>query len=199
MALKDKLLNGIGLNKLITNIKNLVKPNPALAGTESDLTGLEVNGIKYAVPQVEANPTIPSGTTPTALEGLKVGSDYFSAGGGDVHLYQHDVLIIMQSGALTSAYFALRMFSTSSVALTKQSLYAALNPGQRYYALVGKVQISSSPLTYREVMYLNRPSNTTDVYLGYHTENQPVLNTVKFNFHESGVSDSVSDTVTQIL
>lgn len=36
-----------------------------------------------AIPdEVEANPTVPSGTTPTNLTGLKVGSDYYNVAGG---------------------------------------------------------------------------------------------------------------------
>lgn len=31
---------------------------------------------------VEANPTVPSGTIPTSLTGLKVGSDYYNVSGG---------------------------------------------------------------------------------------------------------------------
>lgn len=52
-----------------------VEVNPALAGTEPDLTGIKVGGSKYKVPQpidVEANPTLAG--TEAALTGLKVGS-----------------------------------------------------------------------------------------------------------------------------
>lgn len=56
-----------------------VVANPTLAGTEADLTGLEVNGTKYAVPSgggggttVVANPTLVG--TEDSLTGLQVGN-----------------------------------------------------------------------------------------------------------------------------
>ena len=55
----------------LLSAKSTVVANPTLAGTESDLTGLEVNGVKYAVP---------SGS---------------GGGGSEVHLYHHCVFVSM--------------------------------------------------------------------------------------------------------
>ena len=57
------------------SIDEVVEANPALAGTEADLTGLKVGDTKYKVPtgtNVEANPTLEG--TESDLEGLKVGA-----------------------------------------------------------------------------------------------------------------------------
>ena len=54
---------------------SIVKPNPVLAGTETSLTGLEIDGVKYKVDQpinVAANPTLAG--TENELSGLQVGS-----------------------------------------------------------------------------------------------------------------------------
>lgn len=56
------------------SIDEVVEANPALAGTEADLTGLKVGDTKYKVPtgtNVEANPTLAG--TESDLEGLEVG------------------------------------------------------------------------------------------------------------------------------
>lgn len=47
-------------------------------------TGIPASDIANGVipDTVEANPTVPSGTTPASLTGLKVGSDYYSVSGG---------------------------------------------------------------------------------------------------------------------
>ena len=72
-----------------------VVANPALAGTESDLTGLEVAGTKYKVPsgggtEVIANPT---GKAMEELTKLQVGSSVYSiptgGSGGGTKLYFH--------------------------------------------------------------------------------------------------------------
>ena len=65
-----------------------VVANPTLAGTEADLTGLEVNGTKYKVPaKVSANPS-PAGST--ELTGLQIGSDKYKISGG-TKLYKHTI------------------------------------------------------------------------------------------------------------
>ena len=47
--------------------------------TASSTNLVESGGVKtYVDGAVEANPTVPSGTTPTALSNLKVGNDYFA-------------------------------------------------------------------------------------------------------------------------
>ena len=59
-----------------------VEANPTLAGTESALTGLDVDGTKYKVEQpteVVANPTLAG--TEANLEGLQVGNTKYKVGG----------------------------------------------------------------------------------------------------------------------
>lgn len=41
-----------------------------------------VNGENYSGTSVEANPQVPSGTTPEDLTGLKIDNDYFNISGG---------------------------------------------------------------------------------------------------------------------
>ena len=58
-----------------------VEANPTLAGTETELSGLQVGSTKYSVPKgtiVEGNPEIPEGTTPTDLSDIKIGDTYYS-------------------------------------------------------------------------------------------------------------------------
>ena len=76
--INDKVLTGEGLGQLVSNIntalseKSEVVANPTLAGTESALTGVEVDGTKYKVEEVAANPTLTG--TETTLSSLQVGS-----------------------------------------------------------------------------------------------------------------------------
>ena len=65
-----------------------VQANPTLAGSEANLSALQVGNTKYAVPQgtpVEANPTLAG--TEAALEGLQVGNTKYKVGGGKKHCY----------------------------------------------------------------------------------------------------------------
>ena len=68
---KDILYKG---KKLPENdeVGSIVKANPTLAGTESELTGLDIDGTKYKITEVAANPTLAG--TESNLEGLQVGS-----------------------------------------------------------------------------------------------------------------------------
>lgn len=69
-----------------------IEANPTLAGTESALTGLKVNDVKYKVEQpinVAANPTLAG--TEADLEGLQVGDTKYKipsgGSGGGSHCY----------------------------------------------------------------------------------------------------------------
>jgi len=69
-----------------------VEANPELAGTESELTGLQVENTKYKVPQpttVEANPEL-AGSEAT-LTGLQVGNTKYKVAGG-IKLYNHTIV-----------------------------------------------------------------------------------------------------------
>lgn len=77
--------------------------NPTLAGTEANLTGLQVDDTKYKVEQpidVEANPVLAG--TESALTGLKVGETKYKveAGGGGA-LYLTTVSIAKVQGVST--------------------------------------------------------------------------------------------------
>ena len=64
-----------------------VVANPTLAGTENDLTGLEVDGTKYAVPQgteVVANPTLVGDEED--LESIQIGNTKYKISGGSAAL-----------------------------------------------------------------------------------------------------------------
>ena len=65
----------------------VVTANPTLVGTESDLTGLEVDGTKYAVPQgteVVANPTLVGDEED--LESIQIGNTKYKISGGSADL-----------------------------------------------------------------------------------------------------------------
>lgn len=63
--------SGYNVSQLLNKVENLARV--AETGSYSDLTNKPT-----IPPAVEANPTIPEGTTPTNLQNLKVGSDCFS-------------------------------------------------------------------------------------------------------------------------
>lgn len=71
-----------------------VVANPELAGTETDLTGLQVGETKYKVEQpvnVEANPTLAG--TEADLTGLQIGDTKYKvpSGGGGGGKYRHNI------------------------------------------------------------------------------------------------------------
>ena len=57
-----------------------VVANPTLAGTEDDLSGLQVGDTKYKVATVGANPTLAG--TEAELEGLEIDGTKYKVGGG---------------------------------------------------------------------------------------------------------------------
>lgn len=74
-----------------SHVDTSVVANPTLAGTEDNLSGLEVNGTKYKVPSginVVANPTLEG--TESALSGLEVGSTKYKVISGTT-LYLHSM------------------------------------------------------------------------------------------------------------
>lgn len=53
--------------------------------------------------EVEANPTVPSGVTPTSLSGLKVGSNYYGVSGGSEEIVVYEGTSLLPTGfAMTS-------------------------------------------------------------------------------------------------
>ena len=90
--------------------------NPTLAGTEGDLTGLQVGGTKYKVSKVVANPTLVG--TETSLTGLEVnGVKYKAGGGGGGSLYRHLVNVYLDEGLCH-----LTILNSSSTAITDLNL-----------------------------------------------------------------------------
>ena len=108
---------------IATKIENSTKvtANPTLAGTEAELTGLEVGDTKYKVPTpttVVANPELAG--TESDLEGLQVGETKYKIGGGK-QLYQHNITINHTDGGLGS--ISLQIINDSDTAFTLSSLY----------------------------------------------------------------------------
>ena len=72
-----------------------VSANPTLAGTEADLTGLQVGDTKYKIPEgteVIANPTL-SGTE-ADLEGIQIDGTKYKVSGG-AKKYMHILSVLM--------------------------------------------------------------------------------------------------------
>lgn len=104
--------------------------NPTLAGTEADLTGLQVGENKYKVPEVinvVANPTLAG--TETDLTSLQVGDTKYAipqGSGGGATLYQHNIALV-KSAFLDHGYAQLVIFNDSSTPLTSNDVYNYLN------------------------------------------------------------------------
>ena len=104
--------------------------NETLDGTESVLTSITIQGIKYAIPQgtdVIANPTL-DGTEPS-LSGLQVGNTRYAVGGGSSKLYQHSIYIY---GTKSTQYAVPKYFEGKILLITKSS--DALNTEQKLNA-----------------------------------------------------------------
>lgn len=81
----SKPSGGIPASDLASGVIPTVPVQDVTVGGSSVLSG--TTAVIPAIPDaVSANPTVPSGTTPTALTGLKIGSNYYDieAGGGTV-------------------------------------------------------------------------------------------------------------------
>ena len=81
----SKPSGGIPASDLASGVIQTVPVQDVTVGGSSVLSG--TTAVIPAIPDaVSANPTVPSGTTPTALTGLKIGSNYYDveAGGGTV-------------------------------------------------------------------------------------------------------------------
>lgn len=74
---------------------NIVAANPTLEGTESELTGIEIGGTKYKVPEVIANPTLEG--TEDDLTGLEVNGVKYKAGGGGGTLFEHNISMVQSN------------------------------------------------------------------------------------------------------
>ena len=107
-----------------------VVANPVLAGTESDLTGLEVAGTKYKVPtgggtEVVANPSLAG--TESDLTGLEVAGIKYKVpsggSGGGTQLYAHHIIIFNVGFDVEFT-----MYSTVSNAFTIDSWVQYLEP-----------------------------------------------------------------------
>ena len=99
-----------------------VVANPSLAGTESDLTGLEVAGTKYKVPtgggtEVVANPSLAG--TESDLTGLEVAGTKYKVptggSGGGTQLYLHTLSIFINSDKQYRPSFTVSFISNNSV------------------------------------------------------------------------------------
>lgn len=88
--------DGQGGVKFVDDSGTVVVANPTLAGTEANLTGLDVGGTKYAVPQgttVEANPADSGSTT---LAKLKVADTIYNIPAGGSGSFREDGFTLQQ-------------------------------------------------------------------------------------------------------
>lgn len=111
------------LQKDVTDyIEGQVEANPTLAGSEAELTGLQVGDTKYKVPQgttVIANPD-PAGET--ALTGLQIGDTKYKVGS---KLYQHNLWVKgsrYAGGTYHYIYCGISITSYSNTPLTTYAL-----------------------------------------------------------------------------
>ena len=132
-----ELASGDTLNCTVPTPTTVVA-NPTMAGTEGDLTGLQVGDTKYAVltgTTVVANPTMAG--TEGDLTGLQVGDTKYKVGGGKKY-YRHNVKIafvgksymfITSSGTqFTTTTFAEFLYANGYTGNTKY-LGIAYEPG----------------------------------------------------------------------
>lgn len=120
-------------DKKIDDLKLVsVSANPTLAGTEADLTGLEIDGVKYAVPQGGS-----------------------SGGGSEVHLYKHSIKFE------DDTFIELYTLSSTPITISDlKSKYAGryqsnrdANPFSNTVSLSEYVNISSSKISVKYVMF----------------------------------------------
>lgn len=94
----NNIKSGVTILGVSGNMATVVA-NPTLEGGESDLTSVEIEGTKYAIPsgtEVTANPTLDGNET--ALSGLEVdGTKYSVGGGGGSTLYTHLITLEVDS------------------------------------------------------------------------------------------------------
>lgn len=187
-----------------------VVANPELAGTESSLTGLEVDGEKYKIPEgteVIANPTL-SGTE-SPLTGLQVGDTKYAVGGG-TKLYKHIVAYKRYNMSGTpniNLYFFIINNSQTPYTIESFSNDIANNFATKPCPVYLKCFGSSDTLEYR-IYFFNKISKTTyganttyEIELLYYSIDEN--NALKCNKYTiSGaithISSTFSDTVTEL-
>ena len=194
------------------NDLNQVNANPILAGTEADLTGLEVGGTKYAVPQgtnVVANPTLAG--TEADLAGLEVAGTKYKVpqGGGSSDIYLHSVQIAYPaspptSGMKYSIYLYLMKSDTTELnTITKVFDYLdtlVVGTSTTVYPIFSGycVSLGASTDTSRPVsgVYYNKTTGTLAIY--YVADNGTNLN---FNVTRTNPSSNiyVHDNISKVL
>ena len=83
----------VGGTSVVSNGTAVIPSIPTVPVTDVTVGGTSVvssgTAVIPAIPdEVEANPTVPSGTTPTSLTGLKLGTDYYSVPSGGSANYE---------------------------------------------------------------------------------------------------------------
>ena len=132
---------------------------------------------------LEFNPTVPSGTTPTPLANLRDGEDYYSLGGGnESHVY---MIAFMKSG---SPNYYISLIVSSSVNLTDQEI-TNLSNANVYNALTA-LEI---PNNY-SFMCTGYASSTTSFYYG----TMDTQNGVAKFYHGNSNVNSLSTYITSI-
>ena len=129
-----------------------VVANPELAGTESDLTGLQVGETKYKVEQpvnVVANPTLAG--TEAALTGLQVGDTKYKIDAGGGHLYQH--FCHTDYSGIWYVAFLIINDSPSATAINPISLISG--SGDKYFPCSGYYKENDSVYSVIAITYSN--------------------------------------------
>lgn len=145
---------------------------------------------------VLANQIVPSGTTPTALDNLKIGAEYFSiAAGGEQHLYCHVVCINITYSTSSESRYAYGVIYNNSaspfntISSIKEFLIAhgSLGGGWYYYPIIGTSTVGGYYIYY----YMIYKGTGDTVYIeGRQDGSAPTSNLTIY---------SVSDTVSQIF
>lgn len=99
--------------KTTADRKSIVIANPTLAGTENNLTGISVNGIKYKVPaggsgggtEVIGNPNV-AGQSPARLKDIKIGDEYFEITSGVFNLGNVGEFVSNSGGYISRADYS---------------------------------------------------------------------------------------------
>lgn len=124
---KIVLPDGSEYNIKDTTARGLVVANPTLAGTERDLTGLQVNGTKYKIPSGGGSSISPYASNPAMDGTASPGSSNDYARGDHVHPSDTSKLGTSGDG------------SNVTVAFTAASSRTNISTGEKLSALMGKI------------------------------------------------------------
>ena len=129
--------------------------NPTLVGDEPDLTGLEVDGAKYKVPQ----------------------------GGGGTQLYQHTITLITGSQTIKKSYASLTIINSSASQFTISGVFnyfkdkgfkeTTQEHPDAYYPATGVLNINNSYAIYGIFVYIDETYGEEYLYVVHLDSNYP--------------------------